>query len=96
MIIDVTLSELASAKKKLNTEVLMYKAQVTLVKNAAANLCGKWEGDAKTGFAIEQAQAVSFYQNMAKRVNDAANKLAKAANEYDAAEQECRDYFKNI
>ena len=95
-VIDVTLSELCTAKKNLMTKAEEYQNSVKQIKTVLGTLESQWKGEAQAAFQAEQIEAILFYQKMVTRVQTGGTKYQYAADQYALADKKCAEIIKSV
>lgn len=85
-IIEVTLSEMASAAGKIQRASGEFLSTANKVLTDAETLSGCWEGDSQVAFMDEQRKANEWYRQMTDLVNNYVSSLRDAEKTYDTTD----------
>ena len=80
------ISDMNQAAQKLSRETGVFSGAVEKTRTAAEKLIAGWEGDAQAAFVREQAEAFSYYTQMAQLVEKHIEKIRSAATSYTDAD----------
>lgn len=84
----VTISALIRYTKEARAAQDQLNEARETMKNAAAELCSKWQGDAATAFAEEQGVLDNWFTRLIEIASEYINLVASAAEKYQEKEAE--------
>ena len=92
--IDVIHSQMQDARNRMLAQAEKYREEVQEIAAVTKELGSQWEGDAHAAFEAEQMNAMMFYQQMAQRVTQCAETLARSSARYGEADHAAADFIR--
>ncbi len=86
--------ELTQASRDMNKAMEIYNQAIDTVKQAAADLASKWEGDTQKAFVKNQETAYKWYVSIRDVVKFIISTVTKVVNMYRETEERLKSIMK--